>query len=804
VDDVLRWWLVVEVVGLAALPFVFRVLAFLPGRGLAFAKPFGLLLVAYVLWLGAFAGVLPFTGGSAALTVAALAVAGLWLAGRDRAALAAHLRRQWRFLLAAEVVFLLFFAGIAALRAWSPEIAGTEKPFESAFFQAVLRSETFGPRDPWYGGEPMSYYYYGYVLLGLITHLTGTAPEVAFNLGLALTGGLTAMGAFALVHDLLAAGGRLRPARALMAALAAPFVLLVVSNLEGVFELLAVHGVDAGWFYRAIAIEGLDGPKVSESWYPTEHWWWWRATRLGSSWNVQEFPFFSFLLGDLHAHVMVLPYTLLTLAAVFNLWRCGERLDLAFLRRRPWPSLTLALLAGSLYVINAWDFPTALVLLGLVVLARNYTLAGGGLRLAPLVQSAGFLVPVAVLAVVVYLPFYIGFTATPTEVRVTEVLYSDVERHAMATPPFQFFVFWGPMLFPAVSYLLWRFATLRPWRLEPALILLAAGAGVLPPLMWGAVVAATSGPGGLADELATRGHLLLTWPVVMALVVLAALVLLAEVFREDRQPADGTRVFLAAALLTAFLLILFAEFYFIVDIVVVSRHNTVFKFYYTAWLLLSVAGWTGIVEMVAVWWGRPSRARARPATGVRVGRVAWAGAGVALLLLSLVYPINAALARSNGFEGGATLDGLRSVRALQPEEYAAAMWLRRSMDGLPVVLEAEGPEYSVAGRVSSWTGLPTVVGWPNHEWQERGALAPVLARVRDVATLYQTGDPALARDLLDRYDVRFVYIGPYERSRYGATAGDTLAAISRLVFEAGGVRIYVVEDRPGSEEVGEP
>ena len=122
----------------------------------------------------------------------------------------------------------------------------------------------------------------------------------------------------------------------------APLLLLVVANLEGVFELLSVQGLDAPAFYRAIAIEGLTGPRPSSAWFPSDHWWWWRATRLGSGWNVEEFPFFSFLLGDLHAHVMVLPYSLLMLAAAFQLWG-AEPLDeaspppppLAVWRHRP-------------------------------------------------------------------------------------------------------------------------------------------------------------------------------------------------------------------------------------------------------------------------------------------------------------------------------------------------------------------------------------------------------------------------------------------------------------------------------------
>ncbi|MGD9895175.1 MAG: DUF2298 domain-containing protein [Dehalococcoidia bacterium] len=718
--DAFWWWLTATAVGLAALPYCYRFFRFLPDRGIAVARPFGLLIVGYLLWLGAFSGILPNTGGAAALLIALFAAGGLWLAGRDRAALLPELRARLWYIIAVEAVFLLFFIGAAVLRAYAPDIDGTEKPFESAFFQAVLRSDTFGPRDPWYGGEPMSYYYFGYVLIGAITHLTRTAPEVAFNLGLALTGGMAATGAFGLVYNLIAARDRLRFRTSVLAALLAPVLLLIVSNIEGVFELLAVNGVDADWFYRAIAVENLPGPKESTAWYPTEHWWWWRATRLGSGWNVEEFPFFSFLLGDLHAHVMVLPYSLVMLAAIFQLWRAGEPLDGGFLRRHPWLVAGVALMAGALYVTNAWDFPTALVLLGLIVLARNYSLAGWP-AFRPVLRSAAFLIPIAVLAVVLYLPFYIGFTAAPTEVRVTEVLHTEtfIERHAVATPPFQFFVFWGVLLFPSLSYLLWRARTLRPWRLDPALLLLGVAAGVLPVLIWLAAIAGMRGISGLADEIQARGHLVLTWCVLVPAVVLAALVFLSEVFQPDTAEVDGTRIFVSAGMLMAYFLILFPELFFIIDIVVLSRHNTVFKFYYTAWLLLSITGAAGVADLVGSWRSRPT---AKPSVPVRPAartitpaRGVWLAGGAVLLLLGLVYPVTATLARSNGFRTEPTLDGLQSVRQIEATEYEAAMWLRSVADGqLPVVLEAEGPDYSTAGRISARTGLPTIVGWPNH------------------------------------------------------------------------------------------
>ena len=274
---------------------------------------------------------------------------------------------------------------------------------------------------------------------------------------------------------------------------------------------------------------------------------------------------------------------------------------------------------------------------------------------------------------------------------------------------------------------------------------------------------------------------------------LAALVWLREIARDRKLPASGVHVLLAAMMLTALLLFLFTELFFIRDIVIISRHNTVFKFYYSAWLLLSVSGATGAVEIVSHWRIPRPRMNDHRAGLVRLRRVAWGGAGAVLLSLALVYPVMATLARTNRFRGTPTLDGFAALRTHRPQEYAATRWLLDNIEGMPVVLEAAGPEYSEGARVSARTGLPTVVGWPNHEWQQRGVLAPVLARVEAVRTLYTTDDDALARRLLAQYNVRYVYLGSYERDLYGSDAGRTLARIARPVFASSNVQIYAVE-----------
>jgi hypothetical protein len=222
--EVLRFWLVIQLFALAALPLAWRLFGALPSRGYALAKPLGLLLVTYVLWMGGSLGLLRNSAGGILASLALVAAASLWL-GRTglrrpaealdrnsdasdtadrspftarlssepasqghRSPLTAWLRANWRMILLTEVFFLAAMALWAFVRSYSPEIttAGGEKWMELTFLNGILRSERFPPLDPWLAGFAISYYYFGYVMLAALTQLSGLAPSVAFNVGLGL------------------------------------------------------------------------------------------------------------------------------------------------------------------------------------------------------------------------------------------------------------------------------------------------------------------------------------------------------------------------------------------------------------------------------------------------------------------------------------------------------------------------------------------------------------------------------------------------------------------------------------------
>jgi len=208
------------------------------------------------------------------------------------------------------------------------------------------------------------------------------------------------------------------------------------------------------------------------------------------------------------------------------------------------------------------------------------------------------------------------------------------------------------------------------------------------------------------------------------------------------------------------------------------RFNTIFKLWYQAWYLLAVAAGYALVN--ATRWLRP------------VPLAAWGAGLVVLVAAGAAYPLAAPAARTSGFAAAPTLDG---ARWLPPDDAAAISWLRRHADGPAVVAEAVGDDYSDSARVSTFTGLPTVLGWAGHEIQwghDPGR------RADDVALLYETADPEVARAVIRRYGVRYVFVGSLERELYDPAGLAALGRLGPVAFRSGDTVVYDVGGTNGT------
>ena len=424
--EVVQWWLVTELLGLIALPIVFVALPFLPDRGLSLAKVLGLLFASYLLWLLASVGVLPNSRLALVLVILALAQLAIAFGLRTRVSLLAWLRRHWRLVGTIELVYLLTFIAAALLRAYVPEIEHTEQPFEFAFLNAVLRSESFPPADPWLAGETLNYYYFGFVPVAVVARLAGTAPAIAFNLGIVLVTALAATAMFGIVFNLLVR--RSGAIRAAGFASLGVLLLLVLGNLEGVFEVLALRDWAPDAVYDWANISGLEGPRGSSQWYPTERWFFWRSTHFTSPWDHREFPFYTLQMGALHAHLLALPLVLTVVGVALNVLRTPLRRFRIGAKAVAAPVVLLALAAGALGAAHSWDFPPALAIIGAAIFGRQLLAR----RTAPVdwVASSALAAVAVGLSLLLFVPFYATYAPPVAGIVPLEVLPEGAGHHS--------------------------------------------------------------------------------------------------------------------------------------------------------------------------------------------------------------------------------------------------------------------------------------------------------------------------------------------------------------------------------------
>ena len=796
--DVITWLLAVELLGILALPLCFILFRRLPDRGITLAKPLALVLFSYLLWVAGLTHFVPNTQVTVVvILVLAAAVSGMVLRATAEG-VKNFLKEEWRTLLAAEAVFLVFFLLWLGITSESPAVSGTEKPMDFGFMNAVLQSRYFPPEDPWLAGHSISYYYFGHFIMAFLVKLTAVPSSVGYNLAVSLLPGLAAIGSFGLLYNLVRlSGGSVKAG--LGFGLAAPALLMLIGNLEGALEFVRAQGWGGDGFWGWVAIDGLEAGPASSGVFPDSHNWWWNATRVintfadGQSldYTITEFPMFSFLLGDLHAHVMSLPFLILGLSIALNLFRSEDALSAGWLRLHPIEAVAIALFIGSLAFINLWDLPLMAAVLAVLVLVKGYRDSGGDLQRAVL-RGAALLVPILALSVVLFLPFYWGLGGQ------SSVIFPLKD---VSTRPFLFFITMGLFTVLAVSFILRQLPGLRrPNRDEAPLAGLILVAALAPLVIWSAIVlllkVPTEGASAALGDVVGRG----VWVLPGLAVVFVASYSAAQRIRLGREPIAAFTLLLIAV---AFYLLAGVELFYVNDAFsgAYRRMNTVFKVYYQSWLLLALAGAYGL------YYWRSHRPGLQSSSGQEPGRMqlttrlahyAWLGVVIVLLAASLYYPVGAVLDRTGILTqghafGDNTLNGLAFVRDQDPGEYQAIRWLR---DEAPWgrIVEAVGDDYSAHGRVSSSTGLPSVLGWKGHELQWRGSSKPFEGREEDVMRIYQSSNGEEVRRLLESYEARYIYLGQRERAAYGDGRLMEFDGFLKTAFEREGVIIYELMD----------
>ncbi|WP_276300722.1 DUF2298 domain-containing protein [Halorussus lipolyticus] len=763
---VLLWFVAFQALAFVALPLAARLFPRFPDRGASFALPVALVVVTLV---GYWVGHLGFGRWTAFLAVGVLAVLSGLVAWSDRslrpdvvtASDESGLRIRPRAYAETVVVFAVAFGLLVAVRAVDPSVhpGGGEKFLDFGILQSLLRAEVLPPQDMWWAGEHLLYYYGGHLASALLAQLTGTEAEFAYNLALSGFYAALVTGAYGLAGAMADARGASRRVGGALGAFFVGFAANLVTAITGLVWLLpdeTAQGV-ANWVAKPIS-DSTSGDLVSSG---LDEFGYWAPSRVIPN-TINEFPLFSFLNGDLHAHMVSTPFMLLVAALGYSYYRTRTG---ALGRRRALAFGGLPLVVGLLGLVNVWSFPTGL---GVVWLAVLFAPAQP-LSLFPGVGETGE--PVADG----------GESATPeqTTSSVEDLLGSEARRIAGA------FAVTGVVgalaiawVAPFVFGILLQSASNRSIAFfpEPASavgLLLVHGTflAVFGAYLWPRAREEFDVDLGRA-VLLTGALVVLAWvasyPVLVLVVPLLAVgwaLLRTEGARFRRDDSASNVGYETVLLVAGAGLVTLVEFVYVQDSAAGGRFNTVFKVYMQVWILWATSAGAALGVLVS----RVGPADWRlPAVGVdRAG--AMSGVAALLVVSTALY---GGMALGGHFTSeynridDPTLDGKAFVEDHHSSEAEAIAWLD-DREGQPHIAAAPGRKvYSWTSPSSSLTGLPAVIGWVYHEGIYRGHDA-AKARASEVDTIF-TGSWDRRATLLDRYDVEYVYVGPRARDRYGA------------------------------------
>lgn len=841
--DLWYWLIVVEIIGIAIFPVTHRLLAALPDRGWSVTKPFALFLIGFAIWfpLNVIQS-LPFSRGWIVFTMLVLFGISAYLAYRDKEVLALFIRQQWIYLVAADAIYALGMGSLGWLRSFAPQIMSTEKFMDQAFLASIIRAQHLPPPDPWMSGYTINYYDLGHIILGILAKLLNTPSPVAYNVGIALTGGVTAVGIFGVAANLSAilvkrnasdrddmlASAHQHLRKVIPAGLLSVVVVLLLGNLQSFFLLwntMQARHLSIWHWLRTPAL-----------WVTYD---WWAPSRAIPN-TITEFPSFSFMLADLHAHVLVLPYVTVALSVALALWLMPLRKGMAMFGdglARYARIVLIGMVFGGLYIINGWDLPTYLGLAVIVVIGHQLFAHAMQIDMLWLRNTGLTVAAVIAPSFLLYLPWYLTFqspaqgiglvagTATheaiplsaPTAVYAANIFSRTFIGDELAMFGLGFFIVGTWLLVLIVQ----RMKTLlqsnsMPYSVTILLALLpivhterskqedtAPYQGFDTTLtIWSNVLVPVLMLAILTKATAFWEGWTFVWAIAAA--VLTILVVLHTVFTD---PVENMRLAFPLLLMSlSFLLIAICEVVYLKDVFAGSlpRMNTIFKFYYQIWLLLGIASAPAMTWFVTRFFDAiPSLWRQWQPVAL-VGRGIWFAAVLVLIGMSAIYPIATSNARYLSIGKSAqTLNGLTTISPydISPTDVQGIQWLNNHVAGSPVIVEASKyADYTAFARVSTFTGLPTLMGWPGHEqqWRVKWLSDPqnanaVQTRIDAVKAIYTDSSNQHVLALLHAYHVTYLFVGQLEQQEYGSTADlGRFVQFLTPVYRNNGTTIYRV------------
>jgi len=753
---ILQWWLVFFVIGIIFLPLTTRVFSIFFDKGYVFAKVIGIAFISYAVFVLGFLKILPFETQNIFLVAGIFLLINLFIT-KKFPQLNIKIKSLLPIFIFEECMFLAILILWSFIHAHQPNIHGLEKYMDFGFINSILRTDYFPPKDMWFTPFPINYYYFGHLVTAVLTKLSNIPSSITFNLMLSTITAIGFTSAFSIAANLLYSlckKGNLKIA--IIGGLITAFLVNFSGNLHAIYLFFKPYvNENPVPFWQLI---------FSPSTFPNNYWYP-NATRFIHN-TIHEFPIYSSVVSDLHGHFLDVPFVLLTIAVLLSLMlksqitnyksqinlnaqnskRFGflnfKNLNLFGISNFDIRILLPAFLLAIMYMISAWDgiiyfLLTILIFLYIIFKPKDYFNSKGIKNEKLKVKNS--------------------FQIENFKLKITHWLI------------YLFIIGAGFFLFSLPFNL-----NFKPF---------ASGIGILcaPKFL--------TDLGKLGPFLFETNHCqrspLWQLGILYGFFYFWAISFGVFLFSNRRfkhftiTPSD---IFVGILIILSTLLIIIPEFIYVKDIYPAHyRANTMFKLVYQSFIMLSLSSGYIIAKL---FFNHKSLILNRY---LKLGYWAIGSIGLLVVFLYPYFAINSYFGELKNYSG---LNGTNYLKLLYPNDHEVILWINKNIKGQPVILEAQGDSYTDFGRVSTNTGLPTVLGWTVHEWLWRGTYDVPAPRIPEIEKMYESSNIDETKNLLKKYNVSLVFIGDLEKQKYPNLNEKKFKSLGKIIYQKGNTKIF--------------
>ncbi len=709
--NILQWWTTIFIIGIIFTPITSLIFSNFFDKGYIFAKIIGIALISYAVFVLGFLKILPFTEITIALTAFFFLILNIILISKYPDILVSF-KKSWKIFFFEEILFLgvLFFW--SSIHAHQPEIHGLEKYMDFGFINSILRSEYFPPKDMWLTPFYINYYYFGHLATAVLTKLSFLSSSITFNLMLSTISALSFASAFSIGANLLNEKWKI-----IFGGFITAFILNFVGNLHTIYLFFKPYQNENPVPFWQLIFSPFTFP--NNYWYPN-------ATRFIEN-TIHEFPLYSYVVSDLHGHVLDIPFVLLTIAVLLSLF-LKSKLEIG-----NWKLVIplISFLLAIMYMTNAWD-GIIYLLLAILIIAylrlKSILTIGKSIKQDEtyILHTTYYILLLGAGFIFFTIPFNLNFKpfASGIGILCAPKFLTDLGKfgpflfepsHCQRSPLWQLGILYGFFYFWVISFGVFLFSKIKSKRFS-----------ILP-----------------------------------------------------------SDIFVGILIILSTFLIILPEFIYVKDIYPAHyRANTMFKLVYQAFILLSLSsGYIAIHLFLNL-----KSLILNPY--LKLGY--WV-IGLLGLVLVFTYPYFAIKSYFGNLRVYSGLNGTNYLKTLYPNDYDAILWINKNIKGQPIILEAQGDSYTDYGRISTNTGLPTVLGWTVHEWLWRGSYDIPSPRIPDVQSMYESENNEETKKFLGKFNVSLVFIGDLEKQKYPNLNEQKFQSLGKIIYQKGNTKIFKID-----------